>query len=130
MEADIFLLYPNENKIEIVISEVKMPKGDGLNFNLVIGAFKQLVRDVRFLLALLTDISSEEINIKTLAAFPETYTNNSFCRDCSKLILSKEDFQLDSEHLKRKLSMKEPVLVEQNDDCFLTTVARMIGAEF
>ena len=130
MEADIFLLYPNENEIEIVISEVKMPKGEGLNFNLIIGAFKQLVRDVKFLLALLPDISSEEFNIKTLAEFPDTYTNNLFCRDCSKLILSKEDFQLDSEHLKRKLSMKEPVLVEQNDDCFLTTVARMIGAEF
>ena len=123
------LLYPSVNELDIVISEVKSPKGDGLNNNLVTGAFKQLLRDVKFLLALLPDILAENIKIKALASFPETNINHLFCKDCSEYILSKEDFNLGLEHLEQKMSMKDPVLNDQNKNLFLTAVARLIGAE-
>ena len=100
-----------------------------LNSNLVTGAFQQLVRDVKFLLALLPDIPAQYINIKALVAFPETSASTLFCKDCSQFILSKEDFEENSEYLKLKLSIENPVLDKENENLFLTAVARLIGKE-
>ena len=55
MEADLILVYPNQEKINIILIEVKKSRTENLNTGLVSGAFKQLVRDVKFILSLIPD---------------------------------------------------------------------------
>ena len=52
-----------------------------------------------------------------------------FCEDCSRYILSKEDFVLGSEHMKERLSIDSPLLSPQNEDLFKKSCARLIGGE-
>ena len=129
MESDLILVYPNENKIYIILIEVKRIDGELKSFKQAKDAFSQLSRDVNLIYFLLPDIPDENIIIRTYIAFPETFTHNLFCNDCSKFILSKEDFAKDSEHLKHKLAIKDPVLNDQNENLFLTAVARIVGIE-
>ena len=124
MEADLINFYPSQDELNIQLFEVKRPKGEVLNSNLVVGAFRQLIRDVRFILMLLKDIPAQKLNIKIFAAFPETNIADIFCLDCAKVILSREDFELGCEHLKLKLLMKDPVLSESSSELLITASAR------
>ena len=64
------------------------------------------------------------MDIRTFAAFPETYTNEFFCQGCAKHILSKEDFDLGTDHLAERLSLVDPILNEQNEKLLLEVSAR------
>ena len=125
MESDLILIYPNENKIYIIIIEVKRIDGELKSFKQVQIAFSQLSRDVKLLLSLLLDIPAENININFFVAIPVSSTDNVFCEECSQFILSKEDFDVGLEHLKQKLSLRDPVLNDQNKNLFLTAAARI-----
>ena len=78
MESDIVFLYPTCKILHIIIIEVKRPQGEDLNNNLVIGAFNQLNRDVKFILSLLPDVPKEAFKINIYASFPETLTQKIF----------------------------------------------------
>ena len=54
MEADIILIHPYRDQIRILLYEVKKSRGkDFKNTRLVSEAFKQLVRDTKFILSLI-----------------------------------------------------------------------------
>ena len=130
MEADIFCLYPEKDILVVIIVEVKRAQnGEDVKSSLVIGAFKQLVRDVRFFLSLLPDVQIESLVIRTFAAFPDSRTKDMFCDDCSRYILSKDDFILGSKHIKERLSIDSPLLSLQNEDLFKKCCVRLIGGE-
>jgi len=129
MESDLILVNPNENKIYIILIEVKRINGELKSFKQAKDASAQLSRDVNLIYYLLPDIPNENIIIKTLIAFPETFTYDLFCNECSQFILSKEDFANNSEHLKQKLAIKDPVLNDKNENLFSTAVARIVGIE-
>ena len=83
-----------------------------------------MVKDVKFILSLIPDLPQEFVDIRTFAAFPETYTNEFFCQGCAKHILSKEDFDLGTDHLAERLSLVDPILNEQNEKLLLEVSAR------
>ena len=76
MEADIILLYPGaDKKLHIVIIEVKRPvNSEEPTGNIIDDALVQIRKDRRFMLTLLNDISTEDIDIQTFIAFPDTET--------------------------------------------------------
>ena len=96
MESDLILLYPSEEKINILLIEVKKSRAENFkNTGLVSEAFAQLVRDVRFILALIPDFHPEKVAIRTYAAFPEEPNiDGLFCNNCRQHVLSQEDFSL------------------------------------
>ena len=128
MEIDLILLVPSENKICIIISEVKRIE-ELKNFNPVQNALIQLSKDVKFVLSLLPDIPAENIIIKTFAVFPETKTNQIFCSQCAEHILSREDFEFGLESFKKKLCLETPKLTKENEGLLLNACARLIGHE-
>ena len=73
----------------------------------------QLVKDVKFLLALMPDIKRDQIDLRVFAAFPENETDGLFCQECSQYILSKEDFSLASDDLAMKMSTRSDILQGQ-----------------
>jgi len=130
VETDLILLYQNENKISIRIIEVKrIEKEITKNFNQLSNALDQLTRDVKLMLSLLPDVNVAFLDIQVFAAFPETKTHHLFCSDCTKYIISKEDFDLGIPHLKQKLFINDPTLNDENEELLLKTCARMIGHE-
>ena len=72
-EADIILLYPNDNgKINVVLIEVKRSTDPNkLSKSLMTEALVQLKKDTQFILQLLQDIPSENLKIDTFIAFAE-----------------------------------------------------------
>ena len=133
MEADIILLYPCQDYLVFLLIEVKKSrKKDFGKSSLVPEAFKQLVRDVRFILALMPDVPKDKIIINTLAAFPEeTDINELFCNECRKHILCHEDFTEGSDKLAEKLSILKhiPNFKNEHENLMQTVCARMIGLE-
>ena len=125
MESDIILLYPGNDKLIVVLVEVKKPVNE-LNDNLVVDAFKQLKRSLILICSLLKDISPTKYNVKTFAAFPDTRRPTNFCDKCSKNILWKEDIDFNDQDLHRKFSF-EPQSTNVNNETFLTACARIIG---
>lgn len=131
MEADLILIYPSEEKVNIILFEVKQSRSENLNSGLVTGAFRQLVRDVKFILSLMPDIHLDQVDIKTFAAFPETDIKGVFCDECKQHVLSQDDLNLGLEHLEKKLSISTETqnLNEANEVLMQTICARMIGNE-
>ena len=132
MEADLIAVLPSGSKIKIILQEVKKSRGkDFKNTGLVSEAFKQLVRDTKFILAMIPDIHRDQIDIGIFAAFPESDTSGLFCDECKQHVLSQSDFRQDSDYLCEKLaiSTEEQVLNEQNEHAMKTICARMIGKE-
>ena len=133
MESDLILLYPSEEKINILLIEVKKSRAENFkNTGLVSEAFAQLVRDVRFILALIPDFHPEKVAIRTYAAFPEEPNiDGLFCNNCRQHVLSQEDFSLGFLHLATKMSIstKDIKLNDLNETLMKTLCARMIGHE-
>ena len=128
METDLILLYPNGINIYVIIFEVKKVIGELESFKPVQIACSQLSRDLKLILSLLNDVPAINIITKTFAVLPETNTHHLFCKDCAEFILSKEDFDFGSKHLKQKLFTNEPSLDGQNGELLLKACARITGA--
>ena len=63
MEADVILVYPSQEKINVTLIEVKKSRNGNLNTGLVSGAFRQLVRDVKLILFLIPDLHQDQFDI-------------------------------------------------------------------
>ena len=131
MEADLVLLYPQDDKVNVRLIEVKRIQSEGLKEKTVSLVFEQLEKDADFILSMLRDIPKSKINLKTFAAFPETNIDeNEFCRECQQFVLSKDDFTADCNHLQIKLAINNNDLKETDiNEVFSTACARMIGKE-
>ena len=128
-EVDLVMVYTSENKLHIVICEVKRSEDGSLNNVLVTGAWNQIVKAIKFVLMLIPDIPRDKIDLEYFVAFPESSCQEQFCEECFENILSKEDFDKEIEHLESKLKIEEYRESEVSNDLLLTATSRLIGHE-
>ena len=97
-EHDLVTFIPNDDKIEVVFSQVKTSNKftDDVLKKKITDALEQTRRDLDSFLQLLPDIGATEVrnfDFKTLAIFPETDRPSSLCSDCDQKLIFRSDIR-------------------------------------
>ena len=133
-ESDIVIIYPAKSTLCIRIIEVKRQFHATWAPNLTPHrrltekCLEQLLKAVKFLISLIPDIHSENIDIKLFTAFPEADCSNIFCEECKRFVFDKSDFKLTREQIFAKLLLGENSQEANPDNRFvLKLTSRLIG---
>eukprot|EP00092_Neocalanus_flemingeri_P019101 GFUD01020691.1.p1 GENE.GFUD01020691.1~~GFUD01020691.1.p1 ORF type:complete len:768 (+),score=204.79 GFUD01020691.1:229-2532(+) len=138
-ENDFILLYVEGNNLCIRFVEVKRPnttpwakqeKKPGEKMTKY--CLTQLEKGVKFMLSLIPDIPSSNLDIKAFSAFPETSCTDLFCQACQPSIISKEDVEQmksDSTYLREKLSISQDIESPSSSGLglLLAAASRLVG---
>ena len=97
-EHDLMTFIPNDDKLEVVFSQVKTSNKftDDVLKKKIADALEQTRRDLDSFLQLLPDIGAKEvlnIQFRTLAIFPETEKPSSLCSVCDQKLVFRSDIR-------------------------------------
>ena len=113
-EADIILMYPDGEKLHVIIIEVKKEENlENLNTNNIEDGLRQLRKDVLLIHNVLPDVPKERLDIKFFLALPNKEAKEyDFCDRCLNYIITKEYLTgtvESSTMLRRKLMIKRKI---------------------
>merc|ERR1711892_630438 len=138
-ENDFILFYVDGDKLCIRPIEVKRPNTTFYatqkklpSSQMVKKCLDQLQKALDFILAIIPEIPTENLDIKLFSAFPETPCANAaiFCNDCQRSIISEEDVESMKncpQILREKLNIPSDPASDTGLDLLLTVVSRIVG---
>ena len=133
-ETDLIILYPRHSTLCIRIIEVKRQfsftwdQHTLPNTRLVTKCLEQLEKGFRFILSLIPDVSSQDLDVKLFTAFPEADCSQLFCDECKRMVIDKNDFNLSKENVFKKLHLEENSDERKPDNRLILKISsRLLG---
>jgi len=138
-ENDFILLYVDGDKLCIRLIEVKRPTNTPWateeklpGQDMVKKCLEQLEKGVDYILSMIPDIPSENLQIEVFSSFPETHCASLFSESCQSRIISAEDVEMiknQPNYLRQKLNIPQDLQKASDSglDLLLTLTSRLVG---